>query len=211
NYSDIGLLKRNADLVPATANVISRFFDSSKKFIDYGAGYGVFVRMMRDRGYDFYWQDRYCENLYAKEFEYKNGDKYELLTAYEVFEHLPDPVPEINLMLKHSDSILFSTYLLPEGNPKPGEWWYYATDHGQHVSIYTRKSLEVLAGISGKRYYTNGKNIHLFSGKKISNLYFKLLTMPYSSAAFSVLSGKKSLLDDDYKKVIGKLKQEGRG
>jgi hypothetical protein len=209
NYSDIGLLKRNSDLAPATANVISRFFDSSKKFIDYGAGYGVFVRMMRDRGFDFYWQDKYCENLYAREFEYKEGDKYEMLTAYEVFEHLPDPAPEVNQMLRHSDSILFSTYLLPDTEPKPGEWWYYATDHGQHVSLYTRKSLEALAEKSGKRLYTNGKNIHLFTDRKISNLYFKILTMPYSSNVFSLLVKRKSLLDYDYKKVIGKLKQGG--
>jgi hypothetical protein len=209
NYSDIGLLKRNADLVPVTSNIISRFFNASEKFIDYGAGYGVFVRMMRDGGYDFYWQDKYCENIYAKEFKYIDGEKYELLTAYEVFEHLPDPVPEVNQMLKHSDSILFSTYLLPESNPKPGEWWYYATDHGQHVSIYTRKSLAVLAEQASKRFYTNGKNIHLFTDRKISNIYFKLLTMPYSSNAFSVLSKRKSFLDDDYNKVINKLKQGG--
>ena len=46
---------------------------------------------MRDKGYDFYWQDIYSKNLYATDFEYTKNTKYEMLTAYEVFEHLPDP------------------------------------------------------------------------------------------------------------------------
>lgn len=210
NHSDIGLLKRNSDLVSPTANVISKYFDKSKKFIDYGAGYGVFVRMMRDKGFDFYWQDKFCENFYAKDFICEENFKYELLTAYEVFEHLPEPVKELETMLKYSDNILFSTYLIPENYPKPDEWWYYATDHGQHVSLYSKKSLETLAKKFDKNFYTNGKNIHIITNKKLNNFYFKLLTFPYSSNIFSVFSKRKSLLDSDYNKVLENLKSRGK-
>jgi 2-polyprenyl-3-methyl-5-hydroxy-6-metoxy-1,4-benzoquinol methylase len=209
NHSDIGLLKRNSDLVCPTANVISKFFDSSKKFLDYGAGYGVFVRMMRDRGYDFYWQDKYCDNLYAKDFTVKETENYEVLTAYEVFEHLPEPVKELEEMLKYSENILFSTYLIPAGNPKPQNWWYFALDHGQHVSLYTEKSLSLLAKKFNMNLYTNGKNIHLITKKKISGFVFKLLTKPYISETLSVFYKKKSLLDSDYNKVLSNLKSGG--
>ena len=208
NYSDIGLLKRNSDLVSPTSNIISMFFNEGK-YIDYGAGYGVFVRMMRDKGYDFYWQDKYCENLYAKDFIYDENTKYKLLTAYEVFEHLPEPTKEVRNMLQHSDNILFSTYLIPNNNPKPNEWWYYTTDHGQHISLYSRKSLEMLASEFNKYFYTNGKNIHLFSEKKISGRFFKLLTYPVISNYFRLISKKKSLLDSDYQKVLENLKSRG--
>ena len=86
-------------------------------------------------------------------------------------------------MLKFSDSILFSTYLVPISNPKPDEWWYFGPDHGQHVSLYSRKSLDLLAKKFNKRLYSNGKNIHLITSKKISPViiqtandarYFKL-------------------------------------
>lgn len=209
NHSDIGLLKRNSDLVCPTSNVISKFFDSSKKFLDYGAGYGVFVRMMRDRGYDFYWQDKYCDNLYAKDFTVKESENYEVLTAYEVFEHLSEPVKELEEILKYSENILFSTYLIPAGNPKPQDWWYYALDHGQHVSLYTEKSLSLLAKKFNMNLCTNGKNIHLITKKKISDLVFKLLTKPYISETLSVFFKKKSLLDSDYKKVLSNLKSGG--
>lgn len=209
NYSDLGLLKRNADLVPPSSNVISKFFNKNAKFIDYGAGYGVLVRMMRDKGYDFYWQDKYCENLYARDFVCSDTEKYELLTAYEVFEHLVNPAEETEAMLKYSGSILFSTYLVPVNYPKPNEWWYYTPDHGQHISLYSEKSLETLAGNFGKNFYTNGKNIHLITDRKISGSVFKLLTYPIVSSFFSPLFRKKSLLDSDYKKVLEKLKSGG--
>jgi hypothetical protein len=209
NHSDIGLLKRNSDLVCPTGNVLSKYFDSFKKFIDYGAGYGVFVRMMRDRGFDFYWQDKYCDNLYAKDFTYKEKEKYEALTAYEVFEHLPSPVAEVEEMLKHSDNILFSTYLIPSENPKPLDWWYYALDHGQHVSLYTEKSLSLLAKKFGKNLISNGKNIHLITNRNVSGFNFKLLTKPYISETLSVLYKKKSLLDSDYQKVLSNIKPKG--
>ncbi len=207
NYSDIGLLKRNAMLVSPTRNVLRFFFGGDSEYIDYGAGYGVFVRMMRDAGYRFFWSDKYCDNLFAKGFA--AGEKrYTLLTAYEVFEHLPEPAEELKEMLKYSDNILFSTELVPSGYPKPGEWWYYATDHGQHVSLYSKKSLQVLAEKYGLNFYSNGKNIHLFTGKKINGLLFKLLTFPYLDKLFSVFTGKKSLLDSDYQKVLESLKSK---
>ncbi len=46
--------------------------------MDFGAGHGVFVRMMRDKGFDFFWNDIYCKNLYAKDFEYTENTKYEM-------------------------------------------------------------------------------------------------------------------------------------
>mgnify|MGYP000886289599 FL=1 len=204
NNSDIGLLKRNADLVTPTRNVLKIFFKSDAEFIDFGAGYGVFVRMMRDAGYKFSWSDKYCENVYAKGFEANGDTVYEALTAYEVFEHLPNPSDGIKEMLKYSDSIMFSTFLIPSGNPKPGDWWYYATDHGQHVSLYSEKSLGVLASKFGLNFYTNGKNIHLLTKKKISGFLFKLITAPYADRFFAPLSKKKSLLDSDYLLVLKK-------
>jgi hypothetical protein len=44
---------------------------------------------MRDIGFDYFWQDKYTENLFAQGFEntkIKNG-QIELLTCFEAFEH----------------------------------------------------------------------------------------------------------------------------
>jgi len=67
NRSDIGLLARNLDLSNATRAILKFVFRQGGKYIDYGAGYGVFVRLMRDYGFDFYWTDKYSDNLFAKD------------------------------------------------------------------------------------------------------------------------------------------------
>ncbi|MFA5403428.1 MAG: class I SAM-dependent methyltransferase [Ignavibacteria bacterium] len=206
NRSDIGLLARNLELSKTTKAILLFLFDKRKKFLDYGAGYGVFVRLMRDFGFDFYWMDKYSGNLFAKDFEAKHSDKFELLTAYEVFEHLVQPVEEVANMLRYSDNILFSTFLIPSNEPKPEEWWYYALDHGQHIALHSRKSLEVLANKFGLNFYTNGKNLHLFSKKKKNDFIFKTLSFPYVSGLLNPFLSKKSLLDNDYKLVVEKLK-----
>ena len=55
----------------------------------------MFVRIMRDKGFNFYRQDIHCQNLFAKHFDISNikiTEKFDLLTAIEVFEHLEDPM-----------------------------------------------------------------------------------------------------------------------
>jgi Membrane protein involved in the export of O-antigen and teichoic acid len=209
NRSDIGLVQRNISFTKVTKLLIKFLFNRKAQFIDYGAGYGIFVRLMRDAGLKFFWQDKYCENLFAKGFEYQDAqtERFELLTAFEVFEHLISPADEMQEMLKYSDSIFFSTYLLPGGNPKPQDWWYFATDHGQHISIYTKKSLEELAKKYGLYFYTNGKNLHLFSKKKKNNFLFKVITFPFAAELISPFVKLKSLHDEDYITFSKKLKR----
>jgi len=211
NRSDIGLVQRNISFTKVTKLLIKSLFNKRAQFIDYGAGYGIYVRLMRDAGLKFFWQDKYCENLFAKGFEYQDAktERFELLTAFEVFEHLISPADEIQVMLKYSDSIFFSTYLLPGGNPKPQDWWYFATDHGQHISIYTKKSLEELAKKSGLNFYTNGKNLHLFSKKKKNNFLFKVITFPFAAELISPFVKLKSLHDEDYNYILEKIKKGG--
>lgn len=73
NISDIGYLQRNIHLAQKITILLSLFFDKNGKFLDYAGGYGVFVRLMRDIGFDFYWDDKYTPNLFAKGFEHKDN------------------------------------------------------------------------------------------------------------------------------------------
>ena len=56
---------------------------------NYAGGYGIFTRMMRDIGFDFYWLDKYADNLLTNGFEYnkKIHKKIEAITSFESFEH----------------------------------------------------------------------------------------------------------------------------
>ena len=200
--SDVGLVYRNTHLSNVTENLIYNLFNHNAKFVDYGAGYGLFVRIMRDKGFNFYWHDKYCENIFAKGFvaEKPENQVYEVVTAFEVFEHLVNPLTEIERILDFSGNILFSTELLPDTNPKPNEWWYYALQEGQHISLYTTKSLSIIAKKFKLNLYSNGSSLHLLTQKQISPLIFERL-LRYKTQDIK----KESLLERDYLKAIGKL------
>ncbi|OKH30413.1 glycosyl transferase group 1 [[Phormidium ambiguum] IAM M-71] len=201
--SDVGLVFRNLQFSQITSNIIFSIFDDSSKFLDYGGGYGLFVRLMRDAGFDFYWYDKFCENIFAKGFAtVAEEGEYELVTAFEVFEHFSNPLTEIQSILKFSRNIFFSTELLPENNPKPGEWWYYSLQDGQHIAIYTAKSLAIIAETLGLNYYTNGLNLHLITEKQIPEVLFRNLCY-----APPPNNRKESLITKDYLQVTGQLKE----
>lgn len=174
NVSDTEYMQRNLMLSEKLTILLALFFDKKAKFLDYAGGYGVFVRMMRDIGFDFYWDDKYTTNLFARGFEYNNLDKYEAVTTFESFEHFVNPMFEIENLLKVSKNIIFSTELLPNNIPKPEDWWYYGLDHGQHISFYSIRTLEFIA----KKYnlnYINLSSLHLLTDKKFSNFQLKIL------------------------------------
>lgn len=168
--SDTGLLDRNIRFSKKLSSLIFFNFNKKAKFLDYAGGYGIFTRLMRDIGFDFYWYDPYTQNLLANgfEFDFKSGQRFELLTAFEVFEHLIDPIDEINKMLELSDSIAFSTELIPSNIPDPKTWWYYGLDHGQHVILYAKKTLLTIAQLYKLNYYSFS-GVHLFTKQKISS------------------------------------------
>lgn len=204
NRSDVGLVSRSLWLAKIAKAVISVFFNADANFIDYGGGYGLFVRLMRDSGYDFYLYDKHCRNLFAKDFEIDINNRYELLTSFEVFEHLINPMDEIHEMLRFSPNILFTTELFPAKTPKPDEWWYYGLDHGQHISFYTRKSLSVIAENFSLNLYSNGKSVHLLTANKISPLLFNMISRHKVATLLNMIMRRKSLIQVDYKKITGK-------
>lgn len=175
---DIGLLGRNINLSNELEKILSKNFNSDGKFLDYGGGYGVFTRLMRDKGFDFYNTDRYCDNLFAEFFDLKDIDtdtRFEMVTAFEVMEHLPNPYAELETVLKYSDSFLFSTELLPNPTPKSvNDWWYFIPETGQHVSIFTEAALTYMAKKLGYNFYTDGQRWHLFTKKELRTNPFKI-------------------------------------
>lgn len=176
NLSDTGLVDRNIYFHKVLSLLIFLLFKRKGKFLDYAGGYGLFTRLMRDTGFDFFWYDPYCENLLSKGFEFNMGsmDNAEVLTAFEVFEHLENPLPEIEKMLEYSRNIFFSTELLPFPIPEPENFWYYGFDHGQHISFYTAETLSYIAQKFRLKYYNLG-SLHLFCEQNFSLLYLRLL------------------------------------
>lgn len=200
--ADLGPVNRSLSFAELTKTLLLTAFDTNARFLDYGAGYGIFVRRMRDLGFDFYYYDKHCENLFAQGFEIEEpAEQLELLTAFEVFEHFSDPLQEIEKMLRFSSSIFFSTALLPASNPGPSDWWYYAPDYGQHISVFTTKALRVIAQRFNLSLYSNGSSLHLLTARKLSPWLFKAAlsqkARPLLNALLNRRKAKASLLPED--------------
>ncbi len=206
---DIGLIQRNIELSKKTVLIIKCFFKPNKSFLDFAGGYGMLTRLMRDNGFKFYRQDKYCENLFSDSFDIKDIDinTFELLTSFEVFEHLENPLNDIDEMLAYSDNILFSTWLQPNIEIKPENWWYISPEIGQHIAIYHINTLKYIAKKKELFLYTNSKNLHMLTKKKINPYLFKLLTNNKISNFLSYIlpSSKKSLNNEDYYYLKNKL------
>jgi hypothetical protein len=177
--TDTGSVYRAIRMRYFVASLLTFVVGKKKKYLDFGGGYGIFVRMMRDLGFDFIWQDKYTPNILAKGFEYNQKDNIALITAFEVMEHTPDPMGAIEELLSISDQIFFSTLLIanptPQNTHKQAIWWYYGFEHGQHICFYRNKTFQFIAQKYNLNYYSDGKELHLFTKKKVNWISRKLI------------------------------------
>jgi hypothetical protein len=207
---DIGLANRNYDLTKKTSLIINAFFNKKANFIDFAGGYGLLVRLMRDNGFNFFRQDKYCDNLFAQHFDITDASiqKFELATAFEVFEHLVNPMQEIDEILSYADSILFSTVLQPSDNINPSNWWYISPEIGQHIALYHYDSIKTIAHLKGLNLYSDGKYLHLLTKNKINSTLFKFLCHNKIAKLLFFLIGKinNSLVQQDYQYLKNKIK-----
>ena len=207
NDVDTGLMMRSYWHRNIASTLIYILFNQRGKFLDYGAGYGVFVRLMRDIGFNFYWQDKHSENLFAKGLEFRKSEKYpvELLTCFEAFEHFVEPAIELANLLNISENILLSTELIPDPIPSPTEWWYYGSEHGQHIGFFRKKTFEYLANKHCLHFYTNGQNIHLLSKKRLFKPAFKWLTKASKYITPLIQKRMESLTWQDFETLKSKI------
>jgi hypothetical protein len=210
---DIGLLDRNIIFSGLVEKLIVSFYPDSKNYLDYGGGYGLFVRRMRDKGFSFYRDDMYCDNLFAKYFDLKDAPvkQFDIVTAFEVFEHLTEPLAEIGKMLALGETIFFSTLLAPSRAEEFDTWWYRAPLSGQHIAFYTMESLKHIANKIDRKLFSNGTSFHILTNAELDeNKLKEIFSPPYKNRIKKILkilkSGtptihRKSLLDSDYKTI----------
>jgi hypothetical protein len=184
NNSDTGIISRNISFRNSISPILLLYFGRAGTFLDYAGGYGILTRMMRDEGFNFFTIDPFTENVLAKGFNYTSKSKITLITALECFEHFVNPLEELDRMLSISRNIFFTTKLLPDPMPKPEQWFYYGFNHGQHTSLYRKKTLIYIAKKHNLNFYTVGESYHLFTERKLNSFVF----------AFLVIMGRLGLL-----------------
>lgn len=220
---DVGLIYRNLHFSNIVPTILDLFSNEKDAYIDYGGGYGMFVRVMRDKGYDFYLHDIYAENLFARYFELKNypgKGNFAALTAFEVFEHLENPAEELTAMFDLTDTIIFSTDLQPvQSFTKAADWWYFTPETGQHISFYNTMSLTILSQRFDCKLYSNGHNLHMLTKQNFLKDPFSDTGTPIKSLTKRIINGiaeklvdnktqRTSLLQQDFELYRSKLNNE---
>jgi hypothetical protein len=176
---DTGYLYRNNYYSRLISKIIYYQFNKNSTYIDFGGGLGVFTRLMRDEGFDFYWEDEFSQNIFAKGFEIDSHPEIIAsgYTALEVVEHLPDIKLLLDKVFKSNNSsfIIFTTKLYGNDIPNPDKWPYYSFEAGQHISLYNLETLHYLAKMYNLFLYTNEYNFHILSRKKLKNIILDIL------------------------------------
>ena len=166
--TDTGLVQRNLGNASALEALIERLDLADGRILDVAGGYGLLARLLRDRGFDAYSTDTYCENLFAMHHEPQTNFQADLLVAFEVLEHIEDGLAFLADLFDRYGcrTLVFSTTTF-EGVVPPPEWWYYAFETGQHISFYQPRTLQMLANRLGVRYLRLRSGLHLFTDQPL--------------------------------------------
>jgi hypothetical protein len=194
--ADIGLPSRAIRNSETVSLILKFLYPKTTTFLDYGSGDGLFVRIMRDRGFDFRAFDKYTTNRFAVGHDWDGYQKVDLVTAFELFEHVSNPRELLKSLLEMAPLVLISTELLPSPPPLPDEWWYYALDTGQHITFYTPKSLLALAKASDASVYSVG-SLHFFSRTPINVRKLRIILNPKLGIILKDYAVRESLLSID--------------
>lgn len=203
--ADTGILNRNLMLADRLAALLPRL-GSSGPYLDYGGGIGVLVRLMRDRGFDFRWSDLHARNELARGFEYDvAAGPCSAVTAFEVLEHVERPCEFVEeaLAAGQSDSLIFTT-VLHNGEPPAPDWWYYAREEGQHISFFSRRSLEEVGSRLGLRFLSNGW-LHMFTRRELSEAAF-FGAISRSARLIARLRPRNSLVEQDHLAMLDRIR-----
>jgi len=178
--ADTGLVMRNISIACKMAGVLYWLLGErgGGRYLDAAGGYGMLTRLMRDLGFDFFWADKYCENLLVPGFEYgPELGPCRAVTAMEVMEHLADPVEFVRdvLAMAGADTFIFTTELYEGTPPAPDAWWYYAFQTGQHIGFFQRRTLEMLGSRLGLRL-ASANGLHVLSRRPINERALALVT-----------------------------------
>jgi SAM-dependent methyltransferase len=132
------------------------------KHLDYGGGDGLLASLLREAN----WLSTSYDPFIDRSTHPAQLGNFELITAFEVFEHVPDVqqlMADLRALITPGGLILFST-LLSDGNIDPLQrlsWWYAAPRNG-HISLYSKQSLTQLARQSGFQFGSFSPYFHFF-------------------------------------------------
>lgn len=137
------------------AGILLNYFPNlppTVRHLDYGGGNGLLSKCMIESN----WQSVSHDVFVNKETKINQLGKFDLISAFEVFEHVPDVqqlMSDLSTLLNDEGIVIFTT-LVTDGNIRPNNrlnWWYASPRNG-HISLFSKKSLAILADKYGFKF-----------------------------------------------------------
>lgn len=139
---------------------------SEFRHLDYGAGNGTLASLLREDG----WNSTAYDPFSNPEVNPDTLGRFDLVTAFEVFEHVPD-IHDLMEKLSHllaEGGMLFFATQLSDGHIQAGKRlaWDYAAPRNGHISLYSRASLEYVARQYGFNLASDWHSLHFMYRSK---------------------------------------------
>jgi hypothetical protein len=142
---DSGAAQRNLQNL-AASYLISKLY-RVRDALDFGGGDGLLCRLLRDYNVNCYVNDKYAAPTYGQGFSVPNFTTPNLVLAFEVFEHFATPAQELEHLFESRPKVLLaSTAVYKQQN---SDWWYLASEGGQHVFFYSQRAIRMVANRFG--------------------------------------------------------------
>lgn len=209
SVTDTGILQRNWALSSRLACTLFFCMRSDGAFIDVAGGYGILTRLMRDYGFNYFWEDKFCANFLAKCFEAPAGlSNVTALSGFEVLEHTIDPMEFLSGMMNahRCRTFIFSTETYSGEGPPRSDWWYLSTVSGQHISFFHHRTLQRIADRLKLRFYSSN-GLHIFTDRKLRRPWLLPLLRNSTSSLLArvVRSRLGSLTNIDHANISRRL------
>lgn len=125
------------------------------------------------------------------------GGRKDLLTAFEVMEHLDEPIEEIGKWFDVAENILVSTQLNSSYDQEGEKWWYFNYESGQHIVLYNETTMQYIADYFTKKYIKINNNLHLLTSRDINEKKMKAVLKGNNiEKAYRMNAAKSKVIDD---------------
>lgn len=155
------------------------------RVLDYGGGNDEFCAALRQAGF----AEAVTYDPMVPQFAAQPTGKFDLVTSFETFEHLPDPLAAIRSIVEFAADpglIFFRTLLQPEDFDRQRlNWWYVAPRNG-HISLFSKQSLSLAWERYGYRFASASGDLH-FAFRTLPK-YVGILLPPEQKSTGSILA-----------------------
>jgi hypothetical protein len=149
----------------ANFQLLNRIFGQQKsqiRHLDYGGGNGKLSQLLGLDGWNSISYDPFPQSQTSQEAL----GQFNLITAFEVFEHVPDLallMDSITKLMGESSLVLFST-LITDGSIKRNSriTWWYASPRNGHISLFSKKSLQFLGAKNKLKFGSFSNGLHCY-------------------------------------------------